>query len=349
MRFRKIYILIAVLGVGAVVYFLFIRKTGIPVREIKIKNEVVKRTVSAPGSVKSKNEAELSFSSIGRLSYLSVKEGELVKRGDYLASLENISESQSTQALKDARDAAQRDLELYIESYETNKDAVGGADEYEIEKRKYQELLSKAEATYQAQIGNLGRTYIYAPFDGKIIDIYKQVGETVTAGSGIIKIADDAEKIFEIELDQEDFGYLENGQEVEITLDAYEDDLFMGTITSLPSYVETQDGGDFVIEIELAGDNNDKALFGMTGDAYIILDKTDSEVRSLTFDEIKYDIKDEPFVYVFNEGRVEKQLIELGLNGDIYTQVLTPIEKPIIQESDAKYELQEGVKVRLLR
>jgi len=204
MEIKKWHIVVLIFVVIVAVYLIFFKKSGIPVKEIRLKNVVVKRTVSAAGTVRSKNEADLSFSSIGRIIDIAVEKGETISKHQYIASLENITESQTAQSLKDARDVTQRDLELYIENYESNMNAVGGQDEYLIGKRKYEELLSKAEATYQAQLGSLGKTYIYAPFDGKIIDIYKEVGEAALVGTGIVKLADENLKVFEIELDQED-------------------------------------------------------------------------------------------------------------------------------------------------
>jgi len=348
MKVKMWHIAVCILVIGVIIFFGFIRKTGVPVKQIRIKNVVVKRTVRAAGSVKSENEADLSFSSIGRVIDIAVEKGELIKKNQYIASLENMTEAQTAQALKDARDVAKIDLELYIEDFESNKSAAGGEDEYRIEKKKYEELLSKAEASYQAQLGSLGKTYIYAPFDGKIIDIYKEVGESAMAGTSVAKLADENLKIFEIDLDQEDYGFLQEGQEVEITLDAYEETVFTGTVGTLPTYVDTDGGSDFIIEIIFNGENKDKILLGMTGDAFIILSKTDKEVNSLTFDEIKYDIEDMPFLYVFEKGKVEKLYIELGLKGDIYTELKSTIGKPIIQESDAKHVLEEGLKVKLV-
>jgi len=349
MKMRKWYIVVTVLLIIVVVYLLFFRKTGVSVKEIRIKNEVVKRTVSAAGVVKSQDEANLSFTTAGRVLDIAVNKGDIVTKDQYLAVLDNYAESQTAQALKDARDIAQRDLELYIEDFESNMDAVGGKDEYRIEKSKYEELLSKAEALYQAQLGSLSKTYIYAPFEGKVIDIYKEVGETALAGTSVFKVANENLKIFEIDLDQEDYGFLKEGQEVEITLDAYEDKIFSGKVDSLPNYIKTDGGGDFIIEIILNGEDTEKTLLGMTGDAFIILSKTDKEVRALTFDEIQYDIEENPFLYVFHKDKVEVQYIELGLKGDIYTEIRSAIEKPIIQESDAKHNLEEGLKVKLIK
>lgn len=349
MKINKWYIILPIVVVLVVASYFFLSKKGVPVKEIPIKNEVVKKTVSASGTVKSWDEADLSFPTLGTVYDIAVEKGEIVKKGTYLAALNNIVESQTAQSVKDTRDVAKLDLELYIENYETNKDAVGGKDEYEIQKRKYQELLSKAEASYQAQLGSLGKTYLYAPFEGKIIDIYFEEGETAMAGSTIIKIANEDKKIFEIELDQEDFGYLKQGQDVEITLDSYENTIFEGKVLQLPSYINQERSADFILDIDLVGENKDKALIGMEGDAYIILAKTDGEVNALTFDEIKYDINDDSYVYIIENNRVIKKEIEIGLKGDIYTEIITDIKKPIIQESDAKFKIEEGTKVKLVK
>jgi RND family efflux transporter MFP subunit len=350
MKIKKWYVIPAAIALILIVYLVFFRKDTIPVKEIPIKNVVVKRTVSAPGEVKSVNEADLSFASVGRVGDIVIKNGEKVQKGKYLAMMENYSESQTAQSLKDTRDAAQLDLELFIENYETKKDAVGGQDEYAIQLKKYRELANKAEAAYQAQLGAIGKTYIYAPFDGTIIDTEKEVGETVSAGTTIVRMADLDQIIFEIELDQEDYGYLNLGQEVEVTLDAFDNETFMGEVSSLPSFVNSNNGGDdFIVEVTFTGENKNKPLLGMTGDAYIILDKTEGEAPALTFDEIEYDIEDKPFVYIETNGKAERKYLDIGLQGDIYTELKTKVEAPIIQVSDSKFKLDDGVAVKLQR
>ncbi len=349
MKIKKWYLVISVTFVLIALYFLFGREKAIPVKEIPIKHLKVKRTVSAAGTMSSENDADLSFALLGKISDINVEKGEDVAQGKYLSMLENFVESETTQSLKDTRDVAQRDLDLFIENYASNLDGAGGLDEYNIQVRRYQELLSKAEAAYQAQLGNFGKTYLYAPFSGKIIDIYKNEGETVSAGTPVLKIADTDKMIFEIELDQEDFAFIEEGQEVEVTLDAFENEIFTGMVKKLPDYVATDNGGDFILEIILKSENRDKVLLGMTGDAFIILSRTDSEVSALTFDEIDYDIQEKPFVYVEENGKIVREYLELGLRGDIYIEIKNKNDKPVVQVSNAKYKLEEGLKVKIVR
>jgi RND family efflux transporter MFP subunit len=348
MKFKKWYFIPLILIAILAGYFIFFKKSTVAVKEIPLKDIEVKKTVSASGTVKSVHEADLSFASLGRLQNLAVKEGDQVKKGQYLAALDNYSESETAQSLKDARDSAILDKKLYIENYQTNMDAVGGEDEYKININKLDEAISKAEAAYQAQLGNVGRTYIYAPFEGTVIDLPIEVGETVSAGTMVVKLADLNNLIFEIGLDQEDFGYLSQGQEAEITLDSYDNQTFKGTVVSLPNYVNQAEGvNDFTIKIAFDKDNPMQPLEGMTGDAYIILSKTEGKVKALTFDEVEYDINDNPYVFVDDNGKARKKPIEIGLQGDIYTEVKTEIDKPIIQPNESKNKLEDGDLVKL--
>lgn len=122
MKIRRWYIPIIVIVLAAAAYLIFFRKDTIPVREIPQKKVVVKRTVSATGEVKSRKEADLSFAAIGRVGEIVVKGGDFVEKNEYLAMMDNYSESQTAQSLKDTRDAARLDLELFIENYQTKKE-----------------------------------------------------------------------------------------------------------------------------------------------------------------------------------------------------------------------------------
>ncbi|MFC1622031.1 efflux RND transporter periplasmic adaptor subunit [Patescibacteria group bacterium] len=349
MNKRKKIIIIGVVVVVAIGFLFLKNKNGaIPVKEIEIKHKVVKRTVSASGEVKSHREAGLSFPLIGRLAKLYVKKGEEVKKGQLLAYVQNYSDSQTAQYYKDARDVTLRDIDKYVENYESNLQGAGGADEYAIELRRLNELTSKAEAAYQSQLGTLDKTYSYAPFDGTVVDIYLEEGETVLAGTDVIKVANLDELVFEIDLDQEDFGLLKIDQQVEITLDPYEGEEFVGVVKELPYYVE-ESGSDFVIEVEFDGENKDKVLLGMSGDAYVVLSKTNSEVNALTFDEIYYDLEDEPFVYTLEGDYLEKTYLDLGLEGDIYTEIINSIDgKIIVDKTRDKDELDVGKKAKIV-
>lgn len=338
--------MIVLLLVG-VAYVNYGKNKGIvEVTKVKIENIKVRKTISGSGVVTSKNDASLSFTSVGRLQKIYVSKGDEVTKGQLLAQLDNRSVYAALQATKDARDIALRDLDLYIENYSDDVDAVGGEEAYNINIRRLNELVSKAEATYQAQISSSNDTYLYAPFSGTIIDIPLSEGETVGVGSTVIKIADLNMLTFEANIDQEDYGYIKPDLPVEITLDAYEGDTFVGKITGLPSYVNDSANEEFLINITIAADQDQKPiLLGMKGDASIIVDETQDAVQALTFDSL-YSDDNGNFVWVDEKSIVNKKYIELGIEGDVYTEIKTDLTKDIvISPINADKTLETGQKI----
>ncbi len=343
---RKLLIFSIVLVVGAGVILIARAKNGsIPVEQVEPITTKVIKSVSATGTVVSENEVNLSFPAIGKVAAVYVKKADFVKKGTMLAQLDSSSAYQSAQSLKDSRDVALRDRDLFIENYETNKDAVGGEDEYEINLRRLDELVSRAEASYQSQLSSLTNFYIYAPFAGTIVSVDAKPGEAITAGITGVRLADLTNLLFEIAVDQEDFGLLKIGLPVEITLDSYEDRVFNGVVSELPLFVE--DGTEeFSVKIQFSADSKDGVLLGMDGDADIIIEESGSELPSLSFDQLFSD-ETGTYVWVMENGLAQKMYVETGLEGDIYTEVTTDLTGFVLIAPTGDQELTAGAKVEL--
>ena len=369
MSWKKIFKYIALILVVFFVGKSILNREGTKTASVNIIT-----TVSTSGEIKSKREAELSFGVTGEIAEIYVEKGEDVTKGDLLAIQNNYSLSQSIQAYKDARDITLRDRDLFIENYETNLSGYGGMDEFEINLRKHDETVSKAEATYQSNRATLQDTYIYAPFGGQIIDLYYEESESVTLGTAVIKIADQNDLVFEITVDQEDFGLLKEDQNVDVELDAYEDVIFSGVVSELPSYANGGDSPSFTVEIKILGEESlltlveetslevsqssdtnklvfseNKPLLGMTGDAHIIVEETLQQSPSLFYDEIFFDEEDNPYIWVVKDGLIVKQNIEIGLAGDIYTEVKSQVQDTIIVGINDDVEIKEGYKAKIVK
>lgn len=343
-----IVFILAILGVRA--YYTRDGVKTVMVKPVTIQNRIVEKTVSASGKVKSQNSAELSFNTTGRIQSINVKEGDTVQKGQLLAYLDANTVSQTIQTYKDARDIAIRDKELFVDSYQDDKDAIGGSIQYDINIRRYDEKISQSEAAYNAQKDSLRNSYIYAPFTGVVVDVQKEVGESASIGQTIFKLENLNNVIFEIELDQEDYGLVKLDQTAIIELDAYPNSSYGGKVSLLPMYANGNGGSNFIVEITLDPAKENTPLVGMTGDAKIITSRTGTEVSSLLYDEILFDDEDMPYVYVLNTttGLVEKQTIEIGLEGDIYTEVKSNLDKQIITGINDDIEVKEGYKAKLI-
>lgn len=324
LKYKK-YLIIAILLLLVVAgYYLYKHKSQKPLYEpATIESTQVKQTVSASGIVTTINDVNLSFPAVAKLTNINVEKAQKVIKGDLLAQIDSYSSYQNAQSAKDARDITLRDLEIYEENYSTNPNAVGGMDEYNMNIRRLKELVSKAEATYQSYIGTLSNSYLYAPFDGTVIDVTAEVGEVVTAGTPVIKLADLDNLVFEISLDQEDFAKVKKDQKVAITLDAYPNQEISGIVTELPLYV-LPNTTEFIVKITIEQNEETPILLGMEGDVEITIDQTDQPVQAVLFDSI-FEENGSYYVYVLENNTLQQLPVEIGLEGDLYTQVITDL------------------------
>ena len=340
--------IIPIILVAFVVWFFFIKPKSLTtiVSKVQLENKVVTRTVSASGTIKSNNQSDMSFPGMGKISQVYVKKGDTVTRGQTLAYLDTSSLSQTIEAYKSAKDILERQRELFIYQKAQNVDALKGETPYQNKLRQLNEQVAQANATYNAQQALLGNSSLYAPFDGTIVDVLKDPGETAGAGETIVKLADLNDVMFEIQVGQEDYGLLKEGQDVDVKLDSFVGFSFKGKVNTLPLYADSTTD-NFVDKINVTPDSAHSIKLGMTGDAYIILQTTQTEVSALTADEIFFDIDQKPYVWVVRNKKLYKQYIETGLEGDVYTEVKTPIsEQIVVPQKDAKID--DGYNAQIL-
>lgn len=341
------YLLIGI-PVALLLWTFFLRPKQLTalVRKVEVENRVVARTVSASGQVKADEQANLTFMSSGKISSISVKKGDEVKQGQLLAYLDGSTQFQTSKSFRDARDIALRNKDLFVQEKDANVTALGGEDAYNIKLRQLDELISQAEASYQAQLSVLSNSYIYAPFDGTIIDVNKKVGETAVVGEAVVTLANMSKFVFEISIDQEDYGFIKLGQPAKITLDSYSSYDFITAVDQVPLTANPATGV-FDIEIPVTGDQEHPLAIGMSGDAYIDVLTTGKEVRALTIDEIFYNVSDEPFVWIVENGKLKMLPVELGTEGDIYTEILTDVSEVVVP-AEENQKLTEGYTAKII-
>ena len=86
----------------------------------------------------------------------------------------------------------------------------------------------------------------------------------------------------------------------------------------------------------------------MTGDAHIIVDSSEN-AASLVYDEIFFDEEDKPYIWVVKNNRLLKKYIDIGLEGDLYTQITSEIEEEVVVPISDDAEIEEGYKVKIVQ
>ena len=211
--------------------------------------------ISANGYVVARTKASVSSKILGRLAWVGVTEGSLVRTNEVIARLESadyeaaLLAANANVAQLDAQHVqAQRDLKR-AQSLRA-QDLVSDA---ELESAQTRLEVSVAQANAgraQARLAEatLENTRVRAPFSGTVLRKDAEVGEIVapsSAGGGltrtaIVTMADLSTLEVEVDVNEAYIAQVVNGQAARITLDAYPDTSFRGAVRQVVPTADRQ-------------------------------------------------------------------------------------------------------------
>ena len=144
-------ILLIVLGVvvaaGLVALFIYRQQAGYTkVLTAKIVKQDLATVVSGTGQIKAKYYVNLGATAMGRITHLYVKEGETVKKGETVATIEHVQQEASVEGQQAAIAAAKTDISSYIAAEKTAEANVEHA-RADLEQKKLD--WDRAQALYK--------------------------------------------------------------------------------------------------------------------------------------------------------------------------------------------------------
>ncbi|MEM1135408.1 MAG: efflux RND transporter periplasmic adaptor subunit [Bacteroidota bacterium] len=276
------------------------------------------------GVAKAGDEIGLSFRSGGVITTINVSVGQKVKKGDLIATLDNVEAKlayeKSVSALNSAasdKNTAKTELDRIKSLYEKNSISLS---EYQAAKNAYQNALAQFESAkrnksiQQTQV-NYG--YIYAPKDGVIADTDGAVNESVQAGHlfAILNAGDQME--IEIGLSESTVNQVALGMEASITFSSIAGETFMGNMIEI-AQIAASDAATYPVSIAIV--NPSSAIrSGMAANVTLNLNANSDIGKEVLTVPIKAVGEDGNGNFVFlietaNEqmGQVKKQPIEIG-------------------------------------
>jgi HlyD family secretion protein len=285
-------LLIALLVAGGIVAFRINQKkhAAVEVKLEKVGRRDLVSSVTASGKIEAKTSVDISADITGRIIDIAVREGDLVKRGQFLLQIDPaqyqaaVARAQgvvaSTEATllqtKATRDQAQRawDRAQQLTKLGDNLIAPETAEQahtaLEVAEANYQSTkaqLEQSRASLQEAKDNLAKTRLTAPINGRVVRLAVEEGEVAVPGTFsretglLMTIADLSVILAKVEVDETDVVRLTQSDSTEITIDAYRDTTFWGRVTKIShsaklTPTETASGSsdravDFDVEITL--------------------------------------------------------------------------------------------------
>ena len=208
-----------------------------PVRAIVLTANSVDIDAEFPGEVRSRVESRLGFRVPGKITARKVDPGSLVKKGQVLMQLDaqdlRLSQAQAMAGLRAAetqRDLARSELKRFQELRATNFVSQAVLEQKQSAFKAAQANVDASQAGYRGQSNQAGYATLVSDIDGVVTAVDADVGQVVTPGTPVVRVAKTNEKEIVIGLPEDKVEALRQVQDVTVRLWANKDVVIPGTI-----------------------------------------------------------------------------------------------------------------------
>ena len=299
MKIGLIVVGLALVAGGAAAYQINKKKNaGTEVRLEQATRRDLVSAVTASGKIEAKTAVDISADITGRIIRIAVREGDLVKKGQFLIQIDPaqyqaaVSRAQgvvaSTEAtLTQARanlDQSERawNRARQLTQLGPNLIAPEAAEQartaYDVAQANWQATraqLSQSRASLQEAQDNLAKTRLTSPIAGRVVRLAVEEGEVAVPGTFsretglLMTVADLSIILAKVQVDETDVVRLAANDSVQVTIDAYPDTSFTGRVTEISHSAKLTD-------TQTASGSNDRAV---DFDVEVTLDNPPAQVR----------------------------------------------------------------------
>ncbi|OBQ57082.1 efflux RND transporter periplasmic adaptor subunit [Tamlana sp. s12] len=302
----------------------------------------------ATGKLNPEEEIELKPQISGIVDEIMVEEGDVVAKGDLIATIRVVPNEQNLVSAKSRITTAKLSYENSKILYDRNKNlydkGVISRQDFENSELSFmqaKETYHQAQNDYQiikqgsVSGGATSNTSIVAQIAGTILEIPVREGNQVIEsnnfndGTTIATIADMSKMIFEGKVDEAEVGKIKEGKEIKVVLGAIQDEEYPAVLTFVaPKGVEENGAVQFTIkaDVKIEGKSNIRA--GYSANAEIELENKE-KVLAIREALLQYNrITEKPFVEILDgENKYKKQDVELGLSDGIDVEIVKGVKE----------------------
>lgn len=244
------------------------REAAVDVNAVEVHRGRLVQTVPGTGRVYPEVQVDISANVAGEITGIYVEEGDRVKRGDLLVTLDRqryeaaVEQAQSSlksaeAALDKARSELRRVEELYQRGMSSNADLEAAQAEFQFRSAE----VERSRAFLKESNDDLAKTSIYSPMDGIVSALYKEAGEMAQGAQFqldlIMTVSDLSKMEVVVEVDENDVVNVSLQDSARVKIDAFPDTTFRGTVREIAHTATTRGLGtaeeitNFVVKVAL--------------------------------------------------------------------------------------------------
>jgi HlyD family secretion protein len=246
----------------------------------------IRETISASGEIRAKTQINIGTSVAGEIKAIHVKDGQDVKAGDLLVTIDQErlrqGQIQARAALEAARqdasrlEAAMRRAVDSFPRYETlRRDGLMSDEDFRQQKLTRDSAVlafgaakanvAQSEANLKGMEDGLSKATLRAPIDGKVTSLKAEKGETAIPGMSnlpgatLMIISDMSEMQAEIKVNESEVVRTKVGQTAQVTVESLPGKVFQGSVIEVATGTDKTgtDANLYKVKVVLAGKRED--------------------------------------------------------------------------------------------
>lgn len=261
------------------------------VRTITVSGINEKLNLSYPGKTRPTDDINASFRVSGPITQILVKEGQHVRKGQLIATMDPRDYQVQLNATQAEYEQVKADAERIIAMY-----GEGNTTASNYDKARYGlEQITQKLSNHRNQLAD---TRLYAPIDGYIQDILHEAGETVSAGMPVVAMFGSGTVEVEINISAYDYANRDRLNNVYCNFDLMPDETFPLKVVSISPEANTSQL--YTVRLRFAGNyDHSKITPGMTTMVHVELDRDDNTEVNIPTTAI-FDDMGQQKVYAYN-------------------------------------------------
>ncbi len=334
-----------------------VEPTPVQVEATVVRRQTFILEASATGRLQPWKSAPLFPQQTGRILTRRVEEGQYLRKGEVLFTLEDteqqiaLLEAQAawlksiaeyaaelrfnevvtngdTTDLTAAREALERALTAFRAgkvSPEVLQEARRRVEALKVltgqrrtEVRAVMTGLAQAEQQLERARLNLERTRVRAPFAGRVANLKAEAGQVVGPATELATLVDDTAMRVAVEVLESDYVWLREGRQARVQIPALQDTVLMGTLFALNPLVDPQRGtGRATVRLP----NPDRRLRGGVF-AFVYLETRRLPNRLIVPIEALLTRQGRDLVFVLKQGRAKWTYVTPGARTDHWVEIV---------------------------
>jgi RND family efflux transporter MFP subunit len=292
---------------------------------VDAETTVLDQGVTLTGSLRAVSSAVVKARVAGELQGLAVREGDTVRAGQVIASIDPTEYQARVRQLKQQADAARAQVEIAKRNFDNNQALVDKGFISRTALESSQSSLTGAQATYQAAVAavdvankTLDDTALRAPITGVVSQRLAQPGERLAVDARVIEIIDPTRLELEATLAPADSVRVRTGQTARLTIEGAAQPVTATVVRINPS----AQAGSRGVPVYLAIPATPGLRQGLFARGVLVTERV--QALAVPLGAVRTD-RPAPYVQVIEGDRVRHKAVQPGARGEAGDQTVVAV------------------------